>query len=829
MKHLLALLLLLTCIGMHAQDVTIPDTVLLRSLIDDGIDENNDGIIQQAEALNVDRLAIYSEDVTDLTGLEAFTNLTLLIIELTKIESIDLTPFTVLDSLMLHYNGLVSIDVSTSSALTYLNIADETLEVISLPENSSISILELRDLASIQQIENLNNQLDLVYVDWGTFNRDFELSLPTLPSVTSFIVGDLNMPVLDLAMLPAIQTMHVWDNYRLSIITSDPTVQAPLRRISLENCRVKDFQLEHISALEEISMFYCYYEDMPNFAEAPALLDLELRGCPIYEGARLFPDYLHLLRIDDSEVSCLDLTNVVSLRSLEIFDCEIRSIGLSSDSLAWFIPPSSEIGLICCPESTLDVVEEGLDEHNVSAVLIESCDNIKLCNESLISIRPRITDFGNDCNELSRLIPSFRFQVDGPSGASSYFGSQNGLTRLQARQGEYVIKPLPLADNTWTITPDSIAISVDAGVFDYDAIFCIERDPFPLDASAVLVPLNSARPGFVARYELIIKNTGNMPSEGAVELQLPSHLMTSIETIPQAFETPEGNLRWNYANLDDDEVIKYFIKCGLKTPMSNPPVDASTVLHYTAQIIPIEFEENTSNNTFQLFQQVVNSFDPNDKQCFYGPTMASTDIGKEAYYQIRFENTGTAEAITVRIEDEIDTAVFDLSTIVPVRASHDFYTQMTGNRVSFVFDSILLPFEDEFNDGFVLFKVNTKNDLNVGDSLINSADIYFDYNDPIITDEAITIIEKASNVRQVHQSTVLSTISPNPVHDFLDIEAVSLIDDVRVLDEKGRIVAHYSNVNTQRYTLSLDDLSAGLYVVEIVCSDKVDRHKVLKQ
>ena len=76
-----------------AQNVTIPDNNFKNRLLiantangiakdENGtniqIDSNNDGEIQESEALNVYELYVNQALISDLTGIEAFTNLTLL-------------------------------------------------------------------------------------------------------------------------------------------------------------------------------------------------------------------------------------------------------------------------------------------------------------------------------------------------------------------------------------------------------------------------------------------------------------------------------------------------------------------------------------------------------------------------------------------------------------------------------------------------------------------------------------------------------------------------------------------------------------------------------
>jgi hypothetical protein len=145
-------------------------------------------------------------------------------------------------------------------------------------------------------------------------------------------------------------------------------------------------------------------------------------------------------------------------------------------------------------------------------------------------------------------------------------------------------------------------------------------------------------------------------------------------------------------------------------------------------------------NPFQALEcrENVGSYDPNDKQAFpagYGSQhfiKPNTDIE----YLIRFQNTGTDTAFKVVILDTLS-QYLDPGTIRPGVASHNMeFVLLEGNVLRFTFDDIYLPdsnVNQVASNGFVKFRVSQKPDLADGILLENTAAIYFDYNDPIIT------------------------------------------------------------------------------------------------
>jgi hypothetical protein len=112
-------------------------------------------------------------------------------------------------------------------------------------------------------------------------------------------------------------------------------------------------------------------------------------------------------------------------------------------------------------------------------------------------------------------------------------------------------------------------------------------------------------------------------------------------------------------------------------------------------------------------------------------------------YTIRFQNTGTAPADFVRVEDYIEDDL-DLSTFQMLYASHPYQiTFDEDRRLEWLFEDIMLP--DSSSDlagsqGYIHFRINTKSNIQLTDAFENQCSIYFDFNEPIITNTARTIM-----------------------------------------------------------------------------------------
>ncbi|MFK7756691.1 MAG: T9SS type A sorting domain-containing protein [Flavobacteriales bacterium] len=113
---------------------------------------------------------------------------------------------------------------------------------------------------------------------------------------------------------------------------------------------------------------------------------------------------------------------------------------------------------------------------------------------------------------------------------------------------------------------------------------------------------------------------------------------------------------------------------------------------------------------------------------------------------MRFQNTGNAPAQDVRIQDTIDVN-YDLETFRLVANSHSVMTTINEQTrvVDFFFENIQLP--DSVNNepeshGLVSYAITPYADLVVDTELNNTAYIYFDNNEPIITNTTWTTIHE---------------------------------------------------------------------------------------
>ena len=224
-------------------------------------------------------------------------------------------------------------------------------------------------------------------------------------------------------------------------------------------------------------------------------------------------------------------------------------------------------------------------------------------------------------------------------------------------------------------------------------------------------------------------------------------------------------------------------------------------------------------------QEVIGSFDPNDKKGFpfgFGPNHL---IRPNTYldYLIRFQNTGTDTAFTVVVRDTLPEAL-DPMTIRSLASSHNYTMEVIQDHILiFRFNHILLV--DSFTNepashGFVSFRIDQKADNPYGTLIENNAAIYFDFNAPVITNRTRHEVGEVVDLTPVRNlpGVQVPEIFPNPAAPTAVLQLKGQHWDQanwQLTDLEGRIVDSGS-VSGNSVHLSQSNLPSGTHLLEII-------------
>ncbi len=236
---------------------------------------------------------------------------------------------------------------------------------------------------------------------------------------------------------------------------------------------------------------------------------------------------------------------------------------------------------------------------------------------------------------------------------------------------------------------------------------------------------------------------------------------------------------------------------------------------------PTGFSSNAGPFTVTKCLPVVNSYDPNDKNATPLGLGEGQSVrpGTPLEYTIRFQNTGNDTAFVVVIRDTLSPH-FNAARTEVLGASHPYeFTLLSDHILHFTFNNIQLPDSTtnfEGSQGFVLFRAYPESGLVQGTVVENQAAIYFDNNEPIITNTVHRTYEDFILVKTDELTTPQAlniNIYPNPFNTEatfeLPEEAPTGYYALELYDGAGRQV-RIASFGDRRCLVTRDELPAGL-------------------
>ena len=391
--------------------------------------------------------------------------------------------------------------------------------------------------------------------------------------------------------------------------------------------------------------------------------------------------------------------------------------------------------------------------------------------------------------------------------------ANSGDFAIPVTAGAYTVTPILENPSYFTVSPSSATVDFPTTASPHAQNFCLNSNGVFSDIEVAVIPFGMARTGFESAYKLIYKNKGTTVLAGTMSFSYANKVQF-LSATPAVYSQGLQVLNWNFTGLQPFEQREIELVMRVNSPTQTPPVNDGDILHYFISGNTAITDGTPDDNYCFLTQDVVNSFDPNDKTCLEGNTINPSMVGKYVHYQIRFENTGSANAENIVVKDAIDTDKFDIDSLIPMDGSHPFYTRIDGNKVEFIFENIQLPFDDANNDGYVMFKIKTKSTLVIGDSFSNSASIYFDYNYPIVTDPAVTTIQLLG--KKDFEFASEFALFPNPAHEVLNIQSKRKIEinSIDIYNTLGQLVLAITNAENVA-KIDVSDLTSGNYFLKI--------------
>jgi uncharacterized repeat protein (TIGR01451 family) len=794
------------------------------------------------ELVNLEYLDTDSNHELKELKLPESSNLKTLDCSYNNLPHLDLTNLTNLEILDCSANELLELDLTNNSKIINLNCNFNNLKKLEISNLVDIEKLDIGN-DNFDTIIEIPNVIGLTRLNYSGANlTDFDVDI--MPNLNVLILSSNKLTEIDVTQNPKLVFLYVNNN---QISTLDLSNSKQISNLNCNSNKITEINLTGLGSLERLDTSYNNLTqiDLTQNTKIDILLvnnneistldlsnskEVSWLDCSFNKLTELNVSELkelYFLYANDNQITTLNLNKNSSLgytyiynNSLETLfikngreDYASRSFGTFSEN--WFDWQATNV-------NTLKYV--CTDDNHTNE--ISQFDNLDVTVNSYCSFTPggeyytlkgniKMNNTGSSCDTNSINFKDIKLKIIYDTGDSDFYSvDEDGTYEINLPEGEYIAEPQLLNPNYYSSSIDSFTANFPDTTSPHVQNICVNSKGDFNDVEINIIPIDEARPGFDADYKIVYKNVGTTPISGNINLAYNDKVLDFISSNMSITSQNIGQLNWDYQNLEPTEKREILFTMNLNSPTETPPLNSGDILNYQAAINPTENEEVIINNLFNLNQEVVNSYDPNDKTCLQGDFATPEIIGEYVHYLIRFENLGTASAINVVVKDIIDTEKFDIATLDVYDYSHALKTRIQNtNKVEFIFEGINLPFDDENNDGYVAFKIKTLPSLNIGDTLENFAEIYFDYNPEIVTNTAKTIIESPAKIDEYYFNASIK-LFPKPTTDFINVDSNKPFNMVEIYDLKGSLLKKINfPKNTNKTRIPVNNLSKGVYLI----------------
>ena len=216
-------------------------------------DVSGDGKLPTADIETITLLRVDNKEISDLTGIEAFTSLESLLAFDNNLTTLDLSSNTNLVSIALSRNSLTSIDLSQNSKLETVFLTGNNLTAIDLSALTSLKTLNLSNtnLSSINLSQNTSLESFLMINVSGITEIDISQNV----LLKSIDVSDCSISEIDTSKNTALEEFYLTNNNLTSIdFTNNPL----MRYVFVENNPLTGYlDLSDLEFLQQVYVNNC--------------------------------------------------------------------------------------------------------------------------------------------------------------------------------------------------------------------------------------------------------------------------------------------------------------------------------------------------------------------------------------------------------------------------------------------------------------------------------------------------------------------------------------------------------------------------------------------
>jgi hypothetical protein len=380
--------------------------------------------------------------------------------------------------------------------------------------------------------------------------------------------------------------------------------------------------------------------------------------------------------------------------------------------------------------------------------------------------------------------------------------------------GNYMVAPPSLSYMASVPASHSVYFS---GTLQSDSLndFAFQPTGTVSDLCISLTPVSVFRSGFNATYTITCENFGTV-AIAPVIIFLPDNNMSYVGSSVTPSQVTTDSVLWTLPLLLPTESANITLIVHL-----DPGLPIGTMINPSVKLGPVPGDVNIGCNADSWEAPTIGSYDPNEI-LVSEDTLTMSQISNPPYldYIVFFQNTGNDTAFNVKVLNTVDSNDVNPETFEFISSSHPVVVEYMPWQRSFVytFSNILLPdsnVDEPGSHGFIRYRIKPRNTLSAGDTIKSTAYIYFDFNDPVQTNTAMTWIVNMTAISVSGSPADDFSVFPNPAREVISFSSHLEIETAEIYNLMGEKVmtlhpgSDFDEVNIQH-------LVPGLYAVLLV-------------
>ncbi|WP_298395775.1 T9SS type A sorting domain-containing protein [Flavobacterium sp.] len=599
-----------------------------------------------------------------------------------------------------------------------------------------------------------------------------------------------------------------------------------LRILDCSNNDITSINLTNLSLLQSLD---CSSNDLGAngiiLNGCTGLTDLDVNGNNLLSTIN-FSTLVSLATIDLSSCSftTVDVSNCVQLNSLNCNNNDLITLFVKNgrnETISFSGGSNSGLIYICADESQIAAVQSNLTS-NPTCQVNSFCTDAPGGNSSRLS-GYLVFDALND--GVTSADPKFPYlKMKTIIGADVYqtVTDNNGDFEFFTTVTTGAISQSSVLENTSLCLPmPTLATSLNGNDLVNNQVILPISAPLP-DLEVVIAPKTQALPNNLATYKVVYKNKGTKTTNARLLLNYNNSLLSFVNASNGAVTNSLNQLALNVNQIKPYETRDFEVTFNV-SPTAVLGNEMIFNLSFNETLINTELPIDLADNVF-TYKQVIESKPAVFIECLEGNNVDTSLIGKYLHYVISFTNTTTETINDINIVNVIDASKFDMSSLQILYTYHPMKMEAKNNNARYSFRNADVG--GPGGSGGILLKIKTNDNITTDSAVLNDADVYLDYDNPLATNNEETIFQTLG----VNQNNLDATVSifPNPTNSLINIKSKNDILYLELYDLGGRLI-QFSNVKDFNATIDLSERSAGIFYLKVVTSEGIKVEKVIRK